>query len=355
MKNLGFHSVSIGSFSTISIFLRLIHEKPYSSGTQELHAEIVLRQIRICRRGPLKGMRDEMSNLFYGNCFAIVYESGYRASGQGISGNQMHFGWKRAWIVGRCDIIWGMDIRGKKNKFIVSALIIALLLIIALVAVILLNKGRQPGASENGNEESKEPLIKASSVMVECGDQVGCGNVYECSEDAIIIVTARHILEDAKAGTSAGDASIQVTFYDGEASQAKLIKEDSGLDVAFLEINKKELPAHGLGYQAVAMTSSDVNKEYGKPDATLNPGTNIYLRNALKDQVYAGTIELPSVYSEDFGTEVILCYCVVDDGMSGTGLFDEENNYLGMLLGSTEDGEAVCLDVAGIKAIAPRK
>ena len=31
MKNLRFHSVSIGCFSTISTFLRIIHEKPYSS------------------------------------------------------------------------------------------------------------------------------------------------------------------------------------------------------------------------------------------------------------------------------------------------------------------------------------
>ena len=36
--------------------------------------------------------------------------------------------------------------------------------------------------------------------------------------------------------------------------------------------------------------------------------------------------------------------------MSGTGLFDEEGNYLGILLGGSDEAEAVCLDANSIKA-----
>ncbi len=136
-----------------------------------------------------------------------------------------------------------------------------------------------------------------------------------------------------------------MTFCDGRVETASLLKEDPALDVAFLEVRKTlqedmpAIPAWAGGDQV--------------SDSHLMPGTEILLRNALTDEVYAGTVELPAVYSEDFGTEMILCYCVVDDGMSGTGLFDDEGNYLGMLLGSTDDGEAVCLEAAKIRATAP--
>ena len=103
--------------------------------------------------------------------------------------------------------------------------------------------------------------------------------------------------------------------------------------MALLEVRTRDLPGKGKGYPVVTGAK-----------AQIVPEMNIFLRNALEDQVYAGVVELPSVYSEDFGREMIVCYCSVDPGMSGTGLFDEAGNYLGMLLGTTDEGEAVCLE-----------
>ncbi len=246
-----------------------------------------------------------------------------------------------------------MGLNGKKNKNIVAALVLVLLAIAALLAVILVKKGWQQAKGSKEAGVLSDPVIKASSVMVECGDQVGCGNIYEVRKDTAVIVTARHILEgNSDAGNFAESGEepkvsdqINVTFRDGRVETASLLKEDPALDVAFLEVGAS-LPEGMAGIFAGADAAF-------VSDFALMPGTEIYLRNALTDQVYAGTVAIPSVYSEDFGTEMILCYCVVDEGMSGTGLFDAEGNYLGMLLGSTDEGEAVCLEAARIRSAAP--
>ena len=246
-----------------------------------------------------------------------------------------------------------MESYGKKIKNIVTALVTVLIVTAALVAILGAKKGwlNNTGGNEAGG--LSEPVIKASSVIVECGDRMGCGNIYDIREDVAVIVTARHILEGySDSGNFTGpednskvDSQIHVTFCDGRVETASLLKEDPALDVAFLEVRKtlqEDMPAIPVGAGGDQVS-----------DSHLMPGTEILLRNALTDEVYAGTVELPAVYSEDFGTEMILCYCVVDDGMSGTGLFDDEGNYLGMLLGSTDEGEAVCLEAAKIRATAP--
>ena len=46
--------------------------------------------------------------------------------------------------------------------------------------------------------------------------------------------------------------------------------------------------------------------------------------------------------------DIIYCYCAVTPGMSGAGLFDESGHYLGILLGGSDEAEAVCLDAASI-------
>jgi hypothetical protein len=199
-----------------------------------------------------------------------------------------------------------------------------------------------------------EPVIKASNVAVDCGDLSGCGNIIKKSNKALIIVTAGHILDGS---TDSAAPDLRVTFYDGAAAKAKVLKQSKELDVAILEVKTRGLPGKGKGYPAALGENSA--KGYGSggvgsemamgPNVQLLPDMNIFLRNALEDQVYAGVVELSSVYSEDFGREMIVCYCSVDPGMSGTGLFDEAGNYLGMLLGTTDEGEAVCLESGSIE------
>lgn len=197
------------------------------------------------------------------------------------------------------------------------------------------------GRKESEITEDGIPLIEKSAVMVECGESVGSGNIYRIKDDSFTIVTAGHIFEN-ETGSEPG---ITVTFYDGEKAKGSVVKADKQLDVAFLEVLSGDIRDADTRYKAVYeddFTDSDI----------IMPavGDVIYLRNSVTGTNYAGTMGLPSVYSEDFGRNMILCYCEVDEGMSGTGLFDEEYGYCGMLLGGTKDSGAVCLDVKSISS-----
>ncbi len=177
---------------------------------------------------------------------------------------------------------------------------------------------------------NRNPSITELSVAVSCGDHYGCGTIFDSTDSALIVVTALHILEDLTADQT---KDISVTFYDDEEYNASILKSDRHLDLAFLEVPKNSMQKQYdtiLGNAARLKTS---------PAA----GDKIYFVDANEKKVYSGSIASPSVYSEDLGLDTIYCFCQVSPGMSGTGLFDEEGRYLGILLGGSDNAEAVCL------------
>lgn len=178
--------------------------------------------------------------------------------------------------------------------------------------------------------------IKKLCVSVSCGEYYGCGTIYDDDKSSFTIVTARHVLQDYYDGAS---ENIMVKFENNESCKASILKENMDLDIVFLFVGKNDI---STDYYSVADISSgsDISSKSGR---TLSPGQTIYLVDAETDEVYAGTVANPSVYSEDFGMDMIYCYCAVTPGMSGTGLFDEEGKYIGILLGGSDEAEAVCL------------
>ena len=192
-------------------------------------------------------------------------------------------------------------------------------LTLSLLALVLVFLGARPDQTD----------ITKLSVVVSCGEYYGCGTVYDRTGDDLVIVSARHILEDYFSGVS---TDIKVGFSDGTVSNASLIKEDTGLDIVFLSVKR------------------DLKGPYVKKKSAASPaiGEPVYLVDSNTSDVYAGSVASPSIYSEDFGMDMIYCYCLVTPGMSGTGLFDEEGRYLGILLGGSDEAEAVCLDASAI-------
>jgi hypothetical protein len=127
-----------------------------------------------------------------------------------------------------------------------------------------------------------------------------------------------------------------VTFENKESCSASILKENKEMDVVFLSVEKDDVSED---YCSVSDISTD-------SDAALSLGQTIYMVDANTGDTYAGSIANPSVYSEDFNMDMIYCYCDVTPGMSGTGLFAEDGSYLGILLGGSDEAEAVCLDVS---------
>lgn len=190
--------------------------------------------------------------------------------------------------------------------------------------------------------------IKDLTVVVSCGEHYGCGTIYDSDDSSFIIVTAMHVLEDYYGGVS---DEIVVTFDDQEECGASILKDSSDLDIVFLSVDKGTVSDDR--YSIFDFTSdkniSSESSNNVKSDNTLLPGQTIYFVDANTGDIYAGSIASPSVYAEDFSMEMIYCYCAVTPGMSGTGMFDEDGHYLGILLGGSNEAEAVCLDAGSIK------
>ena len=190
--------------------------------------------------------------------------------------------------------------------------------------------------------------IKDLTVVVSCGEHYGCGTIYDSDDSSFIIVTAMHVLEDYYGGVS---DEIVVTFDDQELCEATILKDSATLDIVFLSVDKGTVSDDH--YSIFDFTSdkniSSESSNNVKSDNTLLPGQTIYFVDANTGDIYAGSIASPSVYAEDFGMEMIYCYCAVTPGMSGTGMFDEDGHYLGILLGGSDEAEAVCLDAGSIR------
>ncbi len=219
---------------------------------------------------------------------------------------------------------------------------LGIILGLILVAICLTGVWRQQLKKENIENQSDaiyEVDISKLSVAVSCGEYYGCGTIYDSDVNSYTIVTARHVLQDYYDGAS---EDIMVKFENNESCKASILNENIDLDIVFLDVDKIEI---STDYYSVADTSSgsDGSSESG---STLSIGQTIYLVDANTGDIYAGSIANPSVYSEDFSMDMIYCYCAVTPGMSGTGLFDEEGKYLGILLGGSDEAEAVCLDAA---------
>ena len=209
--------------------------------------------------------------------------------------------------------------------------------------------------AQQNNEKNNDSVLEADSpadisrlsVSVSCGEHYGCGTIYDDDESSFTIVTAMHVLQDYYDGSS---KDISVTFMDQEICSATVLKDDTAKDVVFLRVERDEVdgeydPVLSASASAHGFDESNIASE---TDDILSPGQTIYFVDANTGDIYAGSIASPSVYSEDLCMDMIYCYCAVTPGMSGTGLFDESGHYLGILLGGSDEAEAVCLGAASI-------
>ena len=219
-------------------------------------------------------------------------------------------------------------------------MILGLLLVGVVMAGILTQYNN--GQNEKNILGVDSPVdISKLSVSVSCGEHYGCGTIYDDDESSFTIVTAMHVLQDYYDGSS---KDISVTFEGQEICNATVLKDDTAKDVVFLSVERDEVDGE---YDSVLSSSVSADGSSGA-DGVLLPGQTIYFVDANTGDIYAGSIASPSVYSEDLCMDIIYCYCAVTPGMSGTGLFDESGHYLGILLGGSDEAEAVCLDAASI-------
>ncbi len=204
--------------------------------------------------------------------------------------------------------------------------------------------------------------LTSSAVLIESGDLLGFGSIWEIADDTVTVITALHVIADQ------GD--ISVIFPDGAMLQAEVLERDPSKDYCFLKVVTGGDEARSQGKEVPSNGSAAQGKDHGltsisPADSLPRAGQTVFMAlpfssesdtignvglmpASLPDSVYVGTVINPRVYSQDFGMDVILCSIGVVEGMSGGGLFDEKGEYLGLLLGGNGDSAGVFLPVGDV-------
>lgn len=203
-------------------------------------------------------------------------------------------------------------------------------------------------------EPENQGQARMAAVQVSAGTLWGNGVIYEAGEDALVIVTAGHVL--AQAGES-----VRVVFYDGVEVEVTDYVLTEGVDCGFLIVPYALLPAKaGRRYKAVeknrnrfdSLQSGDevyfasISEE--DPD---DDGGKKLTENKEKTEDQRAILTENWIYVEDFAQYMMLLRGRADSGMSGSGVFDEEGCFLGILCGGNENGELAVVPYSVIDAL----
>lgn len=193
------------------------------------------------------------------------------------------------------------------------------------------------GLLSEQDEQAAYQNILCSCVRVKVDGHYGSGSIYLMTEDEIIIVTNRHVLQYY-------NEESYVTFYNGRVGNGKLLGISKEADVGFISI-----PIVGFSYEEL-LQYRNVRKNL-KAYNDLKENDCFFLvdiASAVSEpEKYSGNIVDKKRYLEDFETEMLYGNAYAKPGMSGCGVFDGYGNYLGMLSGGTlyDEIAAVPLDI----------
>ncbi len=188
------------------------------------------------------------------------------------------------------------------------------------------------------NLQTGEPVrIQAGPervVRVVTDHQMGSAVFLETKDNRIIFATALHVVE--------GTEVAELMLLSDEESVEASVYAVRGLDLAFLQVDaehvKDILPEFSAFFEEV------------KP---LERGKKIIATgyNAEGMQlIYEGVVWEPWIYAEDFQSHMLLCECEAVPGMSGGGVFDENDVFLGIVCGLNDNGQLAVLPSNVIKS-----
>lgn len=168
--------------------------------------------------------------------------------------------------------------------------------------------------------------VQGSCVRVQANGHHGSGIIFKMTEDEMIIATNRHVLQY-------WDEDSYVTFFNGAVGNGRAVALSEKADVGFISIY-------------TAFLTEEERKDLRAVDTVDEPpgaGTKIYMIDMASDVwnpvVYEGKVLEPQRYLEDFGMEMLYGEAASKPGMSGTGVFDVNGQFLGMLTGGTDANE----------------
>ena len=225
--------------------------------------------------------------------------------------------------------------------------------------------GQAGGLAET---ETVEYEIDGRIVLVKSGDPeqnilaaAGSGVVYDVSEEYLWIVTAGHVLENAGnytvwvdfGGVAVNASSREASFAgstvnmissatDVVCSAYELVES---ADLAFIQLPLNDIPR---GIRAKLVLPRTDKKRY---DA-LRREDVVRVRGFVDDKCISceGVLTDSWILVEDFDQYMMLADCEIEPGMSGGGLYDEEDNLIGIACGGNEAGELAAVPLHVVQA-----
>ncbi len=246
------------------------------------------------------------------------------------------------------------------------------LVILSMVGILLMPYGilGKPGRSTGkNNEESTSDIVDSMAVDsvavngVEVDSVVeiavkdtaqnviyasGNGVVLEINEKEICIVTAGHVLDRV-----AEDKQVVVGFRDPEnwthdaefeivCDRYETVRD---ADLAFLFLTRVDLEKEKLQPQTVPVA--------GKQDYDgLKTGDTVRAIGWDEGQkvVYEGELQDNWIFVEDFSQYMMLAECVMRPGMSGCGLYNAQDQLIGIACGGNEAGQLAAVPLHVVQA-----
>lgn len=195
-----------------------------------------------------------------------------------------------------------------------------------------------PVQEERKLTETDQRVLK-SMVEIRAGDLQGSGVLYDEEENFLLIVTAGHVLaHDTK--------EVQVTLPDGTQVTAAGAETADSCDLAFLWVDKAELPEDTWKSCLPVTTDRDVF------DA-LEDYDDVWMYGGKSGEpVYAFVVD-PWIYVEDFDQYMLLLQGLMVPGMSGGGAFTEDGMFLGILCGGDEEGKVAVVPYSMVETERP--
>jgi len=161
------------------------------------------------------------------------------------------------------------------------------------------------------------PSVVSISVTTSSGGGTGSGSIYKSSANSSYIITNNHVVN-----TSGAAATIKVELSNGDQYPATIVGQDSGYDIAVLEIKMGNLPAVAIG-DSSKVSVGDPVLAIGSPLGLASTVTSGII-SALNRPVSTGTVDSQS-YVDAIQTDA-----AINPGNSGGALIDAQGRIIGV-------------------------
>ena len=184
-------------------------------------------------------------------------------------------------------------------------------------------------------KKDKVPYALTTQVKIYTEGGYGTGTIIAKDEDEIILVSDHHVLSD-------WNENGKVVFYNGDEAFGQQFGGDAKLDLNFLSIPRENIPDKTFeGINQVDITYSPAEVSSTKEGVQDRLFITIY--DIFNDTENRGTIEETSTYIYDLDRILMYGHCKACEGMSGAGIFDEDDKCIGILLAGGEDDEIAAI------------